>query len=73
MPREEVLKDIRERFKEDIVEFFDKSSKRVYIEIRPDSLVKVASYIFKDLCARFNISTGVDSRQHMEILYHFTV
>lgn len=72
MRREEVLKDIRERFKEDIIDLFDKSPKRVYIEIKPDSITKIAKYIFKDLGARFNIASGVDVREHMEILYHFT-
>jgi len=73
MTRAEVLKDIRKRFKEDILDVFDKSPKRVYIEIKPESIVKVASYIFKALGARFNIASGVDARQHMEILYHFTL
>ena len=73
MNREEILKDIRERFKEDIIELFDKSPKRVYIEIEPESITKVASYIFKDLGARFNTASGVDARHHMEILYHFTI
>jgi len=45
----------------------------VYIEIKPESIVKVASYIFKDLGARFNIASGVDAREHIEILYHFTI
>ena len=72
MTREELLKDIKTRFKEDIIDFFDKSPKRVYIEIRPDSLIKIAEYIFKELKARFNITTGVDCRQHMELIYHFT-
>lgn len=73
MTRENILKGIREKFKEDIIDFFDKSVKRVYIEIKPESIVEVASYIFKDLGARFNIASGVDLRQHMEILYHFTM
>ena len=72
MQREEILKDIREKFKEDIVDIFDKSPKRVYIEIKKESLIKIAAYVFKDLKARFNIATGVDARSHMEILYHFT-
>ena len=73
MNREEILKDIKERFKEDIVDFFEKSPKRVYIEIKPEAITKVASYIFKDLEARFNIASGLDARHHMEILYHFTI
>ena len=73
MTREEVLGDLRKKFKDDIIEVFDKSPKRLYIEIRPDSIVQVASYIFKDLKARFNTASGVDMRNHMEILYHFLI
>ncbi len=73
MTREEVLGDLRKKFKDDIVEILDKRSKKVYIEIKQESLVKVASYIFKDLKARFNTASGVDLRNHMEILYHFLI
>ena len=73
MNKKKVLKDIKGRFKKDIVDVFDKSIARVYIEIKPESIVKVANYIFKDLGARFNIASGVDARQHIEILYHFTI
>jgi Ni,Fe-hydrogenase III component G len=73
MTREELLTDIKKRFSEDIVDFFDRSPRRVYIEINPSSIVKIATYIFKDLNARFNIASGVDTRHHLEILYHFTI
>jgi Ni,Fe-hydrogenase III component G len=71
--REELLDGIREKFGEDIVEFLDKSSKRVYIEIKPEAVVKVATHIFRDLEARFNIASGLDVRTHLEILYHFSI
>ncbi|MFH1459697.1 MAG: NADH-quinone oxidoreductase subunit C [Candidatus Omnitrophota bacterium] len=73
MNRDEVIADLQNRFKADIIEVFDKSVKRVYIEIKPQSLKKVATYLFKDRGARFNIASGVDLRDHMEILYHFTL
>lgn len=71
--RDEILKDIQDRFKTDIVDFFDKSPKRVYIEIKPESIKKVARYVFEDLGARFNIASGLDTRNFFEILYHFTI
>ncbi|OGW74757.1 MAG: hypothetical protein A2Z72_07920 [Omnitrophica bacterium RBG_13_46_9] len=58
---------------EDIIDIFDKSPKRVYIEIKPESIMKMANYIFKNVGARFNIASGVDMRYHMEILYHFII
>jgi Ni,Fe-hydrogenase III component G len=71
--REQVLKDLQTRFKDDIVDLLDKSPKRVYMEIKPESIRRVGSYIFKDLEARFNIASGVDARSHIEILYHFSL
>ena len=71
MIREEVLKDIGEKFADDIIEVLDKTPTRVYIEVKPESITKVAGHIFKDLGARFNIASGMDTRQHIEILYHF--
>jgi len=71
MSREEILKDLKKRFKNDIIDVFDKTPQRVYIEIKPESLILVATYIFKDLEARFNIASGLDTRDCMEILYHF--
>lgn len=73
MNREALLKEIREKFKTDIIDFFDKSAKRGYLEIKPEALVKIASFIFKNLGARFNIASGIDTRKHLEILYHFTI
>lgn len=73
MTREELLKGIKDRFKDDIIDFFDKSPTRVYVEIKPESLVKIATHIFKDLEARFNIASGVDTPTNIEILYHFSI
>jgi NADH-quinone oxidoreductase subunit C len=73
MSREEVLQDLQQRFKGDIVEVIDKSPKRVYIEIKSAALVKVSHYIFRELGARFNIASGLDARFCMEILYHFII
>ncbi|MFW6138126.1 MAG: NADH-quinone oxidoreductase subunit C [Spirochaetota bacterium] len=72
MNRQEIIDNIQKNFKSDIVDFFDKSPARIFIEIKTESLVRVASYIFKDLEARFNIASGVDARNHIEILYHFS-
>ncbi len=73
MTREEVLSGIRTRFGDVILDFFDKSAKRVYIELQPRALVPVASHLFGELGARFHIASGVDSRTHLEVLYHFSV
>lgn len=73
MTKDEVINDLKERFKEVIVDIVDKSPQRVYIEIKQESLVPMAEYIFKDLKARFHIASGLDARTHLEILYHFSI
>ncbi len=73
MKREEILRNIKDRFSGDIIDFLDKSSTRFYLEIKPESLRKIAKYIFRTLGARFNVASGVDARNHTEILYHFTI
>ena len=71
MNREEILTSIKKEFKEDIIDIFEKTEKRIYVEIKPESIKKVASFVFKNLGARFSIASGVDGRTNMEILYHF--
>jgi NADH:ubiquinone oxidoreductase subunit C len=73
MNRQELLQVLRQRFSEEIISVFEKSSKRVYIHIQPDAIVRLAQYLFKEIPARFIIASGVDGRNQMEILYHFTV
>jgi NADH-quinone oxidoreductase subunit C len=72
MTRAEILADITTRFKDDITDVFDRSAKRVYVDISPLVLTKVVWYVFRELKARFNIASALDARDHMEILYHFT-
>jgi len=71
MNRQEILQTLKERFPEDVTGVFEKSAKRVYVEIKPSAIVEMAQFIFKEIGARFIIASGVDARNHMEILYHF--
>jgi len=73
MNRQELLQTLRERFPDAITGVYEKSAKRVYVQIKADSIVRIAEFLFKEIGARFNIASGVDGRNQMEILYHFTV
>lgn len=73
MTREELLTAFRSRFGEMILDFHDKSAKRVYVEIQPRALLPAAGHLFRELGARFHIASGVDARSHLEVLYHFSV
>jgi NADH-quinone oxidoreductase subunit C len=73
MTREELIIDIKDNFPEQIIDFHDKSPARIFIEIDPVYLTEISTYVFRVLKARFNIATGIDTRSHFEILYHFSI
>lgn len=55
-----------------ILNWYEKSPKRIYIDINPKDIVDVVSYFHKDLRARFNIASGIHTPKGFEILYHFS-
>jgi len=58
---------------ERIISLEERSPKRIYIEVAPENLVSVASYIFNDLSARFATASGMETEKEFEILYHFAL
>jgi NADH:ubiquinone oxidoreductase subunit C len=71
MPKKDVLKEIKDKFSEKILKVYEKSPRRAYIDLKPEDIPAAASFIFKDLKARFATVSGVDTPKHIEILYHF--
>lgn len=67
------VKDIKERFKDKIIEWYEHSPQRIYVTVDRKDLVEVARYLFFEAKARFAIASGVDTRQGVEILYHFSL
>ncbi len=72
MTKAKILESIKKEFGKRIKKVFDKSERRVYIDIDKKDIKDVANFIFKDLGARFNIASGVDTPKQIEILYHFS-
>ena len=73
MNRHKLLETLRERFPEAIADVYERSAKRVYVQIESDWIVRTAEFLFREIGARFNTASGVDGRNEMEILYHFTI
>lgn len=69
----EKVEKIKQKFKDKIENVYIHNQRRVYIDLREkDTIKEVAQYVFYDLGLRFNIASGVDARNHLEILYHFS-
>ncbi len=73
MDRNKIVGDIKKRFGNKIKRFDEKSSKRIYIDVDRKDIVECASYMFKDLEARFNTASGVDHPGDIEVMYHFDI
>ncbi len=73
MTKDEILKSIKDKFGNRIKNIFEKSYKRVYVDIEAKDITDFVKFVFNDLGARFNTASCVDMREGMEILYHFTI
>lgn len=71
MTREELLSQIKENLGGKVVAWYEKSGKRVYLEVHPEDIPEATRLMFKDLKARFQIASGIDTPSGIEILYHW--
>ena len=71
MTREEVLVRIEETLKDKTVDLFKKSDRRTYIEVKPEDVPEASRFLFRDMEARFQIASGIDTPAGIEILYHW--
>ncbi|MFH1022732.1 MAG: NADH-quinone oxidoreductase subunit C [Planctomycetota bacterium] len=69
--REDILTVLRQKLGGRIVETVQKSPRRVYVEVRPADVPEVSRMIFREMGARFQIATGIDTPTAIEILYHW--
>ena len=72
MNTNEILKNIKDKFSSDVIDVFKKSETRATVTIKPESLLQVAEYAYKDLECRFIIATANHTKKGFEILYHFS-
>lgn len=72
MNTDEILKSIKDKFSSNVADVFKKSETRATITIKPESLLSIAEYVYKDLELRFIIATANHTKKGFEILYHFS-
>lgn len=72
MSKEELISKIKSDLGSKIINWYEKSTKRIYIDINPKDVVNTSRYFHEDIKARFNIASGVHTPNGFEILYHFS-
>jgi Ni,Fe-hydrogenase III component G len=69
----EIIEKIKAEFSSDILEIITGNKKRVTITINPDSILKVAEYLYRTAGFRFIIATALHTKRGFEIHYHFSM
>ena len=72
MKIDEVTEILKNTFGNKITGVERKSDNRLFVTVEKSAIVPVSGYVFKDLDARFMISTGIDTPHGvMEVNHHF--
>ncbi|MGR8918381.1 MAG: NADH-quinone oxidoreductase subunit C [Gammaproteobacteria bacterium] len=69
--RAQTLARITGALGERLLAFEDRSPRRVFAEIAPAELRDATRLMFEDLGARFQIASGIDTGEDIEVLYHW--
>jgi NADH-quinone oxidoreductase subunit C len=72
MDTQEFIDFMKFKFKHNVQRAFLRYRNRVLIDLDKDALVKVATFLYKELNFRFIIATGLDNVKTFEITYHFS-
>ena len=66
----DLLKEIKEKFPE--IEVYNHQPRRLYLKISKEKIKEVAYFLHKEKGMRLSTMTGIDTRDGIEILYHFS-
>lgn len=69
----EAINSIKEKFSGRITEFLEHNKQRYYILIDKKDLLDMVRFVFKDLGARYQIVSALDTPDAIEIVYHFSL
>jgi NADH-quinone oxidoreductase subunit C len=67
-----IIEEFRGKFRNEILGEVTKNERRVIITVKPDSIIKVANYLYKTAGFRFIIASALHSKIGFEIHYHFS-
>lgn len=65
-----ILEEITSKFPQVVVKIH--GPRRTYLRAPREIVFDFAKYLFKDVGCRLSIATGIDTREGIEIIYHFT-
>jgi Ni,Fe-hydrogenase III component G len=70
---DQILAQLKQQLGSRLLAFHQKNDRRVFIEVKPEDILETTRILFKELNARFQIASGVDTPEAIEILYHWAL
>ena len=72
MDKELIIENFKKNFQSDILQVTEKNQRRITITINPDSLTRIAEWLYKEEGFRFIIASALHTKKGFEIHYHFS-
>jgi NADH-quinone oxidoreductase subunit C len=72
MNNELFIEKFKEKFNSEILKVEIKNQKRMIITVSPDSIIEVATFLYKTEGFRFIIASALHTKRGFEIHYHFS-
>jgi len=72
MDKEFIIEEFKEKFNSDILKVDIKNQMRMIITVSPDSIIEVATFLYKTEGFRFIIASALHTKRGFEIHYHFS-
>jgi len=73
MGRRNLVTAIQKQLGDAVLDVQRKSDQRIYLDIAAESLKSASSLMLDQFGARFQIATGVDTRDGFEVMYHWAM
>ena len=73
MNLQDVVFSLRDALGNHLLGLEERSPRRIYVEISPDGVMDATRLMMDDLGARFQIATGADRTDGIEVLYHWAL
>ena len=72
MDKQTFLENVKNQFPEEVLGTEVLKPRRVKVRIKPESIIKIAEYLYQHLMYRFIIASAFHTKQGFEIMYHFS-
>jgi NADH:ubiquinone oxidoreductase subunit C len=66
------IEKLNKDFKSEILEITEKNPRRIIVTIKPEAILNIAGFLYKEAGFRFIIASAIHTKRGFEIHYHFS-